>query len=385
MARIDAFFRLMNALGASDLHLAAGTVPCLRVRGDLEPVKYRAFSDEELLDLLAEITPEAKIEEFLATGDVDLAYELEGIGRFRANYFRQHNGVGAVFRQIPTRIMTIDQIGLPPIVRRFAMMEKGLVLVTGPTGSGKSTTLAAMIDQANKNRRDHIVTIEDPIEFRHKRINCNINHREVGMHTSSFATALRGALREDPDIIMVGEMRDLETISLAIEAAATGHLVLGTLHTPSAIKTIDRIIDVFPTDAQEQVRVSLADSLKGVVAQSLFKRIDMPARIVALEIMVATPAVSNLIRENKTHQLTNVLQTSRRLGMQTLDDAIEGLLKKRMIAPEEAFEKAINKERFLGYLKRVPEEYIELIEKQDPALTPPPTAKVERGSVSRSR
>ena len=386
MARIDAFFRLMNAQGASDLHLASGSVPCLRIRGDLEPVKYKEIASDELMDMITEITPEHKLKEFQETGDVDLAYELESVGRFRANYFRQQNGVSAVFRQIPTRIMTIDQIGLPPIVRRFAMMEKGLILITGPTGSGKSTTLAAIIDFANKNRRDHIITIEDPIEFKHNRINCIINHREVGPHTRSFSIALRGALREDPDIIMVGEMRDLETISLALEAAATGHLVFGTLHTPSATKTVDRIIDVFPTDAQEQVRTTLAESLKGVVAQSLFKRVDAPARVAALEVMVGTPAVANLIRENKTHQLTSILQTGRRLGMQTLDDAIEGLVKNRVIAPEEAFEKAISKERFIGYLKKVPEEYLEIVSREEqpqPGFSSP--KRVERGSLVRAR
>jgi len=400
MARIDAFFRLMNAQGASDLHLASGCTPCLRIRGDLEPVKYKELASDEVIGMLTEITPEHKMKEFQETGDVDLAYELDGVGRFRCNYFQQQSGVSAVFRQIPTRIMTIDQIGLPPMVRRFAMMEKGLVLVTGPTGSGKSTTLAAIIDFANKNRRDHIITIEDPIEFRHKRINCIINHREVGMHTKSFSAALRGALREDPDIIMVGEMRDLETIALALEAAATGHLVFATLHTPSAIKTVDRIIDVFPTDAQEQVRTTLADSLKGVVAQSLFKRVDAPARVAALEIMVGTPAVANLVREGKTHQLTNILQTGRRLGMQTLDDGIEGLLRKRMISPEEAFEKAINKERFIGYMKRIPEEYIEIIEDKEPEPSRPAKPKppqngpgqrpaypgrADRSSLARSR
>ena len=299
MARIDAFFRLMNAQGASDLHLAAGSPPCLRISGDLEPVKYKELSSDELLEMFREITPEHKLKEFEESGDVDFAYELSGIGRFRGNYLRQSAGVGAVFRQIPSKIMTIDQLGLPSISRRFAMMAKGLVLVTGPTGSGKSTTLAAIVDYANKNRRDHILTIEDPIEFKHTRINAIINHREVGVHTQSFTAALRGALREDPDIIMVGELRDLETISLALEAASTGHLVLATLHTQNAMKTVDRIIDVFPTNAQDQVRATLADSLKGVISQTLFKRTDSGGRVAALEIMVGTPAVSNLIREGK--------------------------------------------------------------------------------------
>ncbi|MEM7202315.1 MAG: type IV pilus twitching motility protein PilT [Planctomycetota bacterium] len=363
MARIDAFFRLMNAQGASDLHMAAGCPPCLRVSGDLEPVKYKELDSDELLEMLAEITPEHKLKQFEETGDVDFAYELAGIGRFRANYLRHGDGVGAVFRQIPSRIMTIEQLGLPSVCRRFAMMEKGLVLVTGPTGSGKSTTLAAIVDYANKHRRDHIITIEDPIEFKHKRINCNVIHREVGIHTKGFQAALRGALREDPDVIMVGEMRDLETISLALEAAATGHLVLATLHTQNAMKTVDRIIDVFPTNAQEQVRTTLADSLKGVISQTLFKRADSRGVVAALEIMLSTPAVSNLIREGKTHQLINVLQTSRKMGMQTLDDAIDEWLNRGVIDPDDAFERCVQKERFVGRLRNVPEEYKEMLAK----------------------
>ena len=362
MAKIDAFFRLMNAQGASDLHMSAGTAPSLRINGDLEPIKFKELTDEELFEMLAEIAPERKLKEFLESGDVDFAYELPGLGRYRSNYFRQQNGVGAVFRQIPSKIMTIEQLGLPPIARRFAMADKGLVLVTGATGSGKSTTLAAIVDYANKTRRDHIITIEDPVEFRHSRINCIVNHREVGLHTRAFSTALRGALREDPDIIMVGEMRDLETIQLALEAAATGHLVFGTLHTPSAMKTVDRIIDVFPTDAQEQVRTTLSESLKGVIAQTLFKRIDGGGRVAALEVMVNTPAVGNLIREGKSHQLINALQTGRKIGMQTMDDAIFELVSKRKIAPEEAFERSHDKARFLEFLPSIPEEYKELVE-----------------------
>ncbi|MEM7261399.1 MAG: PilT/PilU family type 4a pilus ATPase, partial [Planctomycetota bacterium] len=274
MAKIDAFFRLMNSQGASDLHMTSGSPPCLRIRGDMEPVKYHELTEDELWSMLAEITSEEKLKHFEETGDLDFAYELPGVSRYRANYYRHAKGLGAVFRQIPTSIMTIDQLGLPPVTRRFASMEKGLVLVTGPTGSGKSTTLAAIVDYANRTRRDHILTIEDPVEFKHERINCLVNHREVGPHTMSFSTALRGALREDPDIIMIGEMRDLETISLALEAASTGHLVFATLHTQSAAKTVDRIVDVFPTDAQEQVRTTLAESLRGVISQTLFKRRD---------------------------------------------------------------------------------------------------------------
>lgn len=363
MAKIDAFFRLMNSLGASDLHLAAGTAPCLRIRGDIETIKYHELSHDELVSMLVEIAPAHKMKEYEETGDIDFAYELGGCGRFRANFFRQVNGAGAVFRQIPAKIMTIDQLGLPNVARRFASFEKGLVLVTGPTGSGKSTTLAAIIDYANRTRRDHILTIEDPIEFKHQRINCLVNHREVGSHTKNFATALRGALREDPDIIMVGELRDLETISLALEAAATGHLVFATLHTQSACKTIDRIIDVFPTDAQEQVRATLADSLKGVISQTLFKRIDGGGRVAALEVMVGTPAAAANIRENKTHQLPNVIQTGRKLGMRSMDDAIEELVQKKKIAAEDAFEAATNKETFVRYLTSIPEEWREVLSK----------------------
>jgi len=378
MARIDAFFRLMHAQNASDLHVSSGCAPCLRIQGDLEPVKYKELDADELMTMLAEVAPANKLQQFEQTGDVDFAYELPGVGRFRANYFRQANGVGAVFRQIPTRIMTIEQLGLPTVTRRFAMMEKGLVLVTGPTGSGKSTTLAAIIDYCNKNRRDHIVTIEDPIEFKHARINCIVNHREVGLHTRSFAAALRGALREDPDIILIGEMRDLETISLALEAAATGHLVFATLHTQSAMKTVDRIIDAFPTNAQEQVRSTLADTLKGVLCQTLFKRIDSRGLVAAIEILVGTPACANLIREAKTHQLASVIQTGRKQGMQTLDDAIEALLAKRWISAEEAFEKSVQKERFAPFLKAIPAEYQDLIVKEGPAQAPRPAGEARR-------
>lgn len=363
MARIDAFFRLMKAQGASDLHMAAGNPPALRIKGELERVKYKELDDEELQELLYEICPDHKLKVFEETGDVDFAYALDGVGRFRANFFRQLRGVGAVFRQIPTQILTVDQLGLPQVARRFALLHKGLVVVTGPTGSGKSTTLAAIVDYANKIRKDHILTIEDPVEFVHQSYNCIVNHREVGQHTKSFAAALRGALREDPDIIMVGEMRDLETISLALESATTGHLVFGTLHTQSAIKTIDRIIDVFPASVQEQVRTSLADTLKGVIAQNLFKRKNGKGRACAQEILVQTPAASSLIREHKTHQMINIIQTGKRMGMKTLDDAIQELLDGDIITAEDAFDKAIDKERFVGYLKEIPDEYKEMFQR----------------------
>jgi len=354
MAKIDAFFKLMNDLGASDLHVVAGSQPILRIRGDMERVKYKQLDDDELTSMLYEIAPEQKIKVFEETGDIDFAYEIPGLARYRANFFRQLNGVGAVFRLIPSTILTAEQLGLPRVITQLSMLQKGLVLVTGPTGSGKSTTLAAIVDYANKHRKDHIITVEDPLEFVHRSQGCIVNHREVGRHTRSFATALRAALREDPDIILVGEMRDLETIQLAIEAAATGHLVFGTLHTQSASKTVDRIIDVFPANQQEQIRSTLADSLKAVVAQTLFKRVDVKGRCAALEILVCTPACANLIRENKTFQIPSVIQTGRKYGMQSLDNAIEDLLQKGWIGAEEAYSKCIDKSKFVPFLPHKP-------------------------------
>jgi twitching motility protein PilT len=356
MAKIDAFFKLMGDLGASDLHVVAGSQPILRIRGDMERVKYKLLDDDELTSMLYEIAPEDKIKAFEETGDVDFAYEIPGLARYRANFFRQLNGIGAVFRLIPSNVMTAEQLGLPPAITQLSMHHKGLVLVTGPTGSGKSTTLAAIVDYANKHRKDHIITVEDPVEFVHRSQGCIVNHREVGRHTRSFAIALRAALREDPDIILVGEMRDLETIQLAIEAAATGHLVFGTLHTQSAAKTVDRIIDVFPANQQEQIRSTLADSLKAVVAQTLFKRIDVKGRCAALEILICTPACANLIRESKTFQIPSVIQTGRKYGMQSLDNAIEDLLKKGWIGAEEAYSKCIDKSKFVSYLTRKPSD-----------------------------
>lgn len=354
MAKIDAFFKLMNEQGASDLHLVAGSQPILRIRGDMERVKYKVLENDELRAMIYEITPEEKIKLFEETGDIDFGYEIPGVARFRANFFRQLNGAGAVFRLIPSSILTAEQLGLPRVITQFAMLHKGLVLVTGPTGSGKSTTLAAIIDYANKHRKDHIITIEDPVEFVHQSQGCIVNHREIGRHTRSFATALRAALREDPDIILVGEMRDLETIQLAIEAAATGHLVVGTLHTQSAAKTVDRIIDVFPANQQEQIRSTLSDSLKAVIAQTLFKRVGLKGRCAALEILICTPACANLIRESKTFQIPSIIQTGRKYGMQSLDSAIEDLVKQGWISPEEAYRKCIDKSKFVQYLSRKP-------------------------------
>ncbi|GMT41594.1 MAG: twitching motility protein PilT [bacterium] len=357
MAKIDAFFKLMNEQGASDLHLVAGKQPVLRIHGDMERIKYKTLSNDELKAMLYEIAPEEKVKEFEESGDIDFGYEIPGLARYRSNFFMQKEGVGAVFREIPSKILTADELGLPPILKKLAMIQKGLVLVTGPTGSGKSTTLAAIIDHANKERKDHILTIEDPIEFVHQSQGCVINHREVGLHTKSFAAALRGALREDPDIILVGEMRDLETIMLALEAAATGHLVFGTLHTQSAAKTVDRVIDVFPANQQAQVRTTLSEALKGVVAQNLFKRADKKGRCAALEILVVTPAVANLIREGKTFQIPSAIQTGKKYGMVSLDDAILEVLQKGWITSEEAYDKAVEKQRFLQFLKEPPDEW----------------------------
>ena len=356
MAKLDAFFKLMFDTGASDLHIVSGQPPILRVHGDMERVKYDPLDDENLRQMLYEIAPEQKIKTFEETGDVDFGYEIPNVARFRANYFMQKYGCGAVFRQIPTKILTADELGLPPILKKSAMLHKGLVLVTGPTGSGKSTTLAAVVDHANKHRKDHIVTIEDPIEFVHQAQGCLVNHREVGIHTRSFAAALRGALREDPDIILVGEMRDLETIRLALEAANTGHLVFGTLHTTSASKTIDRVIEVFPAEEQAQIRNGLSTGLKVVVAQNLFKRVDKKGRCAALEILVCTPAVGNLIREGKTVQIPSAIQTGKQFGMQTLDDAIMGVLSKGWISPDEAYDKCNDKTKFRPLLKNPPDE-----------------------------
>lgn len=357
MAKIDAFFKLMNEQGASDLHLVTGQQPVLRIRGELERVKFKILENDDLKAMLYEIAPEDKVKVFEETGDVDFGYEIPGLARYRANFFMQKYGVAAVFREIPSTILTSEQLGLPPVISKLAGLPRGLVLVTGPTGSGKSTTLAAIIDVANKTRKDHIITVEDPVEFVHESQSCVVNHREVGAHTKSFTSALRGALREDPDIILVGEMRDLETISLAVEAASTGHLVFGTLHTSSAAKTVDRVIEVFPSSEQAQIRSTLADGLRAVVAQVLFKRIDKKGRCCALEILIATPAVRNLIRENKTYQINSSIQTGKKFGMQLLDDAIMEHLEKGRIHPDEAYAKANEKARFRPLLKNPPTDF----------------------------
>ncbi len=359
MAKIDAFFKLMNEQGASDLHLTTGQQPALRIRGEIERIKYKMLDSDELRGMLYEIAPEDKIKTFEETGDIDFGYEIPGLARYRSNFFMQKNGVAAVFREIPDTIMTIEQLGLPQVIGKLSSLPRGLVLVTGPTGSGKSTTLAAIVHECNRSRKDHIITIEDPIEFVHQSQMCIVHHREVGLHTKSFSSALRGALREDPDIILVGEMRDLETISLAVEAAATGHLVFSTLHTSSAPKTVDRVIEVFPHDQQEQMRSTLSDGLRAVVAQVLFKRVDIKGRVAALEILIGTAAVRNLIREAKTHQLPSMIQTGKKYGMVLLDDSIMDLLNKGMISPDDAYMKANDKGRFRPLLHNPPTDFTE--------------------------
>ena len=333
----------------------------MRINGELTRVDLPPLEDDQLKIMLYEIAPEYKIKTFEETGDVDFGYEIANVSRFRANFFTQKYGIAAVFRQIPSKVLSFEDFEkfdapLPSVLKKFAMLHKGLVVVTGPTGSGKSTTLAAIVDYANKNRKDHIITVEDPIEFVHESKGCLVNHREVGLHTKSFAAALRGALREDPDIVMVGELRDLETIELALTAASTGHLVFGTLHTQSAAKTVDRIIDVFPGDQQNKIRATLSEALKGVVAQGLFKRIDRKGRVAALEILIFNTAVANLVREGKTHQIPGMIQVGKKYGNSPLDDSIMDHLKMKRISPEEAYDKCIDKKKFRPFLAKPPEE-----------------------------
>ena len=361
MAKIDAFFNLMFEQKASDLHLSAANSPMLRINGELHRVDYPPLDNDTLKAMLYEIAPDYKIKVYEETGDVDFGYEIPNVSRFRANFFNQKHGCAAVFRQIPSKVLSFEDFEkfdapLPAVLKKFGMLHKGLVVVTGPTGSGKSTTLAAMVDYCNKNRRDHIITVEDPIEFVHESKNCLVNHREVGVHTKSFTAALRGALREDPDIILVGEMRDLETIELALTAASTGHLVFGTLHTQSAAKTVDRMIDVFPAEQQNKIRATLSESLKGIVAQSLFRRIDKKGRVAAMEILVFTTAIANLVREGKTHQIPGMIQVGKKLGNQPLDDSIMEHLRMKRIAAEEAYDKCLDKKKFKHFLPTPPDD-----------------------------
>src|ERR1700716_341374 len=343
-AEIDALFHLMCEAKASDLHLSCGSTPLIRKDGTMQPLAAaaRALDPDTMVRLLDPITPEKNKAEFAERHDTDFAYEISGLARFRANIFMDRKGKGAVFRVIPSQILTAEQLGLSPAILNLCRLNKGLVLVTGPTGSGKSTTLCGMIDYINRTRKDHIITIEDPIEFVHENKMCAINQREVHNHTMSFKNALRAALREDPDIILVGELRDLETVAIAIETAETGHLVFGTLHTTTAASTVDRVIDQFPSDRQAQIRIMLSESLKGVISQTLCKKIG-GGRAAALEVLIVTSAVSNLIREAKTFQIASMMQVGKAIGMVTLNDALMDLVTKKLVAPEEAHTKAIDK------------------------------------------
>lgn len=336
MATIDDLFRLMVEQKASDLHLTSGAPPFLRLHGNMSPLNYRQLSNQDVQALIFEILTEKQKKAFVEKWELDFAYVVEGLGRFRCNVFMQRKGLGAVFRTIPEKIKTAQELNLPAVITDMTDVDRGLILVTGPTGSGKSTTLAAMIQHINSTRETHILTVEDPIEFVHPNLKSLVNQREVGSHTKTFTNALKAALREDPDIIMVGELRDLETISLALTAAETGHLVFGTLHTSSAAKTIDRIIDVFPQGQQGQIRTMLAESIRGIVAQSLFTRADGQGRVAAFEIMKGTKAIANLIREGKVYQIPSIIQTGAAHGMVLYEKYVDDLVKKGLVTQADA-------------------------------------------------
>ena len=347
---LDVLLRTIVEKGASDLHLRCGEPPIMRLHGEMKRMDQPPLEPEMVEQMLRSIMPERNRNEFTESNDTDYAYEIAGVARFRANALKDRNGPAAVFRQIPATVVTVEQMGISSEVQKLCQLNKGLVLVTGPTGSGKSTTLCSLIDLVNRSRSDHVITIEDPIEFVHPNKRCIITQRQVGVHTGSFKSALRAALREDPDIILVGELRDLETVAIAIETAETGHLVFGTLHTTTAAGTIDRVIDQFPADRQAQIRVMLAESLKGVVSQTLCKKIG-GGRAAAREVLLSIPAVTNLIREGKTFQIPSVMQTSKRLGMVTLNDALLELVDSGQVEASEAYAKAVEKTGFVASLK----------------------------------
>ncbi|MBX7172451.1 MAG: type IV pilus twitching motility protein PilT [Pyrinomonadaceae bacterium] len=350
---MDSFFYKMAEIKASDLHLSVSMPPMVRKDGKIQTLTNgeSVLQPEAMEELLTSIMPEKNQEEFARRHDTDFAYEIEGLARFRANIFMDRKGMGGVFRIIPSKILTASDLGLSKHILDLCELSKGLVVVTGPTGSGKSTTLCAMVDHINQNREDHLITIEDPIEFVHQNKRCLVNQREVHNHTDSFKDALRAALREDPDILLVGEMRDLETISIAIETAETGHLVFGTLHTTTAASTVDRIIDQFPADRQQQIRVMLSESLKGVIAQTLLPK-KGGGRVAALEVLIVTPAISNLIREGKTFQIPSAMQTGKNVGMIMLNDALMDLVHKGLVEPRDAYIKAVDKTSFESMLTK---------------------------------
>ena len=350
--KIDEFFQALVDQGGSDLHLSEGEPPKVRVHGDVTAIREAPLTHEEMVELMEPICPAKLWKEFCEIGDADFAYEMDEKSRFRCNYMKQQRGYCCVFRLNPTKILTMEQLNVPEQIKRFGEMRSGLVLVTGPTGSGKSTTLAALIDYINTNFARHIITVEEPIEFVHPSKKSIITQREVPNNCPTFADGLRASLREDADIVLVGELRDLETISLALTAAETGLLVFGTLHTNNARKTVDRIIDVFPAEQQSQARTMLAGSLRGVVAQLLMKRCDKPGRVAVNEILFATPAVSAIIREGATQKLADVIIGGKGLGMQFMDDAIWQKLQQGIVSPEEAYMKAIDKARFKNFLPK---------------------------------
>jgi len=352
MAEIDKFFKYMAENDISDLHVSSGMKPLFRKHGELMPASEQVLSNEVVKRLLYEILNDQGKAVFEEKNDLDFAHELQGVARFRVNYFMQQRGMSGAFRLIPSQVASLDELGFPITLKKLTELNRGLILVTGPTGCGKSTTLAAMVDHINRSRADHIITIEDPVEFVHNGVKSLIHHRQVGIHTESFATALRATLREDPDVILLGEMRDLETIELAITAAETGHLVFATLHTSSAPKTIDRIIDAFPAGQQAQIRTMLAESLRGVICQQLLRRIDKTGRIAALEILLVNTAVSNLIREGKIFQIPSVLQTGKQQGMQLLDNALMELYRNKIVSAEEVYYYANDKQTFESLVKQ---------------------------------
>jgi twitching motility protein PilT len=346
MAAIDAFLTQVLERDGSDLHFLAGDVPRVRQYGELKPLRPEPLNADMVKTTLYEIMPRLSVERFESKDGTDFAHSIPGVARFRVNVMRQLNGMGAVFRVIPSTAKTAEELKLPAAVRDLTKMNNGLILVTGKTGSGKSTTLAAMIDDINTREKGHILTIEDPIEFVHKRKNCLISQREIGVHAATFSSALLSALREDPDVILVGELRDLETMSIAVTAAEMGILVMGTLHTNGAAATVDRLINAFPADKQPHVRTMLSTSLRGVVSQQLIPKADKKGRVAALEILINTPAIANLIRQGKMDQLENGMQTGAASGMRLMDAAIQSLLDQRIITGKEAYKKAINKSRF---------------------------------------
>ncbi len=387
MAWLDSLFQRMVEVGASDLHMSSTLRPMFRVNGEMEPIEgSEPITSTRMLEVLYEIAPPRNKEQFEKEWDTDFAYEVEGLARFRANLFMDRRGAGAVFRVIPSKVLTSEDLKLPKVVTDLCYLTKGLVLVTGPTGSGKSTTLAAMIDHINANRTDHIITIEDPIEFVHREKKCLINQREVHRHTGSFKRALRAALREDPDIVLVGEMRDLETIEIALETAETGHLVFGTLHTSTAASTVDRIIDQFPAERQSQIRTMLSSSLKGVIAQTLCKK-QPKGRVAALEILIVNSAVANNIREGKTHQIPSAMQIGAKLGMRLLNDSLLELVRTGQVEPLEAYMKAVAKEDMASKFRQaqIPFDVSKLGDDAEPAPAAAPAPASTLGLAAQAQ